>query len=59
MGRASHLPSPELEFAYRLMARSGGGIRIATLAEEIGWSRKHLVDRFGPNSVSPQNRLRG
>ena len=44
--RASHLPSPELEFAYRLMARSGGGIRIAALAQEIGWSRKHLVDRF-------------
>ena len=44
--RANHLPSPELEFAYRQLARSGGGIRIATLAEEIGWSRKHLVDRF-------------
>ena len=44
--RANHLPSPEIEFAYRLMARSGGGIRIAALAEEIGWSRKHLVDRF-------------
>lgn len=44
--RANYLPSPEIEFAWRLMARSGGGIRIATLAEEIGWSRKHLVDRF-------------
>ena len=44
--RASHLPSPELAFAYRRLALSGGGIRIATLAEEIGWSRKHLVDRF-------------
>ena len=44
--RANHRPSPELEFAYRQLTRSGGGIRIATLAEEIGWSRKHLVDRF-------------
>jgi AraC-like DNA-binding protein len=44
--RASHLPSPEIEFAYRRLARSGGATRIATLAEEIGWSRKHLVDRF-------------
>ncbi|MES2195484.1 MAG: helix-turn-helix domain-containing protein [Pseudomonadota bacterium] len=44
--RASHRPSPELEFAWRRLARSGGGIRIAALAEEIGWSRKHLVDRF-------------
>lgn len=46
VNRARYVPSPELEFAYRLMARSGGGIRISTLAEEIGWSRKHLVDRF-------------
>ena len=44
--RANHLPSPELEFAYRRLALSGGGARIATLAEEIGWSRKHLVNRF-------------
>lgn len=44
--RANYLPSPELEFAYRRLALSGGGIRIGTLAEEIGWSRKHLVDRF-------------
>ncbi|MDO8398705.1 MAG: helix-turn-helix domain-containing protein [Bradyrhizobium sp.] len=44
--RANHLPSPELEFAYHQLSRSGGRIRIAALAEEIGWSRKHLVDRF-------------
>ena len=44
--RANYLPSPELEFAYRRLARSGGGIRIGALAQEIGWSRKHLVDRF-------------
>jgi AraC-like DNA-binding protein len=60
--RASHLPSPELEFAYRRLARSGG-IRIATLAEEIGWSRKHLVDRFrsefglGPKSLARMMRF--
>ena len=61
--RANHLPSPELEFAYRQLARSGGGIRIATLAEEIGWSRKHLVDRFrsefglGPKSLARMMRF--
>ena len=44
--RANHQTSPELEFAYHRLTRSGGGIRIGTLAEEIGWSRKHLVDRF-------------
>lgn len=46
VGRAKHSPSPELAFAYRRLALSGGGIRITALAEEIGWSRKHLVDRF-------------
>jgi AraC-like DNA-binding protein len=45
-GRANHLPSPEIEFAYRRLARSAGGERITSLAREIGWSRKHLVDRF-------------
>jgi len=44
--RADHLPSPEIEFAWRRLARSAGGARIAALAKEIGWSRKHLVDRF-------------
>lgn len=46
LGRASHLPSPEIAFAYRRLALSSGGARIASLASEIGWSRKHLVDRF-------------
>ena len=45
-GRANHLPSPEIEFAYRRLARTAGGARIAALTKEIGWSRKHLVNRF-------------
>ena len=45
-GRTSHVPSPEIEFAYRRLARSSGGARIAALAGEIGWSRKHLIGRF-------------
>lgn len=44
--RASHLPSPEIEFAYRRLARTAGGAQITALAKEIGWSRKHLVSRF-------------
>lgn len=44
--RARHLPSPEIVHAYRWLARSAGRARIAALASEIGWSRKHLVDRF-------------
>jgi AraC-like DNA-binding protein len=46
VSRAHHLPSPEIAFAYRRLALSSGGARITTLAKEIGWSRKHLVDRF-------------
>ncbi|MGH6643151.1 MAG: helix-turn-helix domain-containing protein [Bradyrhizobium sp.] len=44
--RACHSPSPEIEYAYRRLARSKGGARIAALAKDIGWSRKHLVNRF-------------
>ncbi|KIU50814.1 AraC family transcriptional regulator [Bradyrhizobium sp. UASWS1016] len=44
--RANHAPSPEIASAYRRLARSAGRIRITTLAADIGWSRKHLVDRF-------------
>jgi AraC-like DNA-binding protein len=45
-GRAHHMPSPEIEFAYRRLARSAGKARIDALATDIGWSRKHLVSRF-------------
>jgi AraC-like DNA-binding protein len=44
--RANHLPSPEIAFAYRRLALTSGSARITALAKEIGWSRKHLVDRF-------------
>ena len=45
-GRANYLPSPGIAFAYRRLVLTAGGARISTLAREIGWSRKHLVDRF-------------
>lgn len=45
-GRANHLPSPEIAFAYRRLALTAGGARITALAREIGWSRKHLTGRF-------------
>ncbi|MFB9266075.1 helix-turn-helix domain-containing protein [Bradyrhizobium erythrophlei] len=46
LGRIAHMPSPEIIFAYRRLARSAGAARITVLAKEIGWSRKHLVQRF-------------
>ena len=63
VGRANHLPSPEIAFAWRRLALTAGGARIATLAGEIGWSRKHLVDRFrselglGPKSIARMMRF--
>ena len=46
LARVGRAPSPEIVFAYRRLARSAGSARITALASEIGWSRKHLVERF-------------
>lgn len=39
-------PSPEVMWAWSRMLASNGGVRIADLAADIGWSRKHLRARF-------------
>ncbi|MGH3912604.1 MAG: helix-turn-helix domain-containing protein [Pseudonocardiaceae bacterium] len=39
-------PAPELGWAWRRLAASHGRVRVATLAEEIGWSRRHFGERF-------------
>jgi AraC-like DNA-binding protein len=39
-------PSPELQRAWRLLGERGGLVRIADLAGEVGWSRRHLGQRF-------------
>jgi AraC-like DNA-binding protein len=50
--------SPEIAWAYRTVVASGGRTRIAALAGEIGWSRKHLAAKFsdaigiGPKTLS-------
>jgi AraC-like DNA-binding protein len=43
---ASHAPTPEVAWAWRQLARSGGRVSIATLGEELGWSPKRLIARF-------------
>ena len=48
----------EIAWAYDRITASGGRIRIASLADRLGWSRKHLAGRFsnaigvGPKTLS-------
>ena len=55
---ARHQPSPEIAFAYHTLMGARGDARITSLANDIGWSRKHFVRRFrgeiglGPKSVA-------
>ena len=39
-------PSPEVGRAWERLVASGGTVPIAQLAEEVGWSHKHLIARF-------------
>ena len=56
-------PSPEIAWAFDRIAATGGQARVASIAQGIGWSRKHLARRFadevglGPKSVSRIVRL--
>ena len=43
---AAAAPSSAIAWAWRQLALSGGRVRVAALAGEIGWSRKHLAQRF-------------
>lgn len=48
----------EIAWAYDRITASGGRIRIASLADRLGWSRKHLAGKFsnaigvGPKTLS-------
>ena len=37
---------PEVARAWQLLIRTGGAVPVAALAEEVGWSGRHLADRF-------------
>ncbi len=51
-------PRPEISWAYERLAGTVGRARIAAIADEIGWSRKHLARCFadeiglGPKRVA-------
>ncbi|MFG1908062.1 helix-turn-helix domain-containing protein [Kribbella sp. NPDC048928] len=38
--------SPEVGWAWQRLSRSGGAIGVQDLASEVGWSRRHLTERF-------------
>lgn len=37
---------PEVEHAWRRLKANGGNVPIGALADEVGWSRKRLIERF-------------
>jgi AraC-like DNA-binding protein len=39
-------PGPELQRAWHLVVGSGGTARVADVARETGWSRRHLTSSF-------------
>lgn len=51
-------PPRQLVEGYRWIEAAGGQIKVEKLAEHVGWSRKHLVNRFmsevgvGPKTVA-------
>ncbi|MHA6793348.1 helix-turn-helix domain-containing protein [Pseudonocardia bannensis] len=38
--------APEVGYAWDRLTATGGTLRIGALAREVGWSRRHLADRF-------------
>ncbi|RKN51299.1 helix-turn-helix domain-containing protein [Micromonospora endolithica] len=50
---------PRLVWAWRRLAGAGGPVRVGELAEEVGWSRRHLTVRFHREvGLSPRTTVR-
>jgi AraC-like DNA-binding protein len=50
-------PMPGVAWAYRALHRTGGRANIASLADEMGWSQKHLIAQFRENIGLPPKTL--
>jgi AraC-like DNA-binding protein len=44
--KAARPASPAVAWAWKQLAVSGGNASIGSLAEHVGWSRKHMINRF-------------
>ncbi|MFI7617526.1 helix-turn-helix domain-containing protein [Nonomuraea terrae] len=52
-------PPPEVAQAWRRLRETGGRLAIGELAEELGWSRRHLGERFRRETgLSPKTAAR-
>jgi AraC-like DNA-binding protein len=45
-GRGERGVLPEVGYAWDRLAETGGNLRIEELAYEVGWSRRHLAEKF-------------
>ena len=51
-------PAPrEIEWSWQRLLGSGGAVPVASLAEEVGWSRRHLAARFREHVGLPPKAL--
>ncbi|SDS76038.1 AraC family transcriptional regulator [Microlunatus soli] len=46
LANAGPVVSEHIDFAWRELSRSGGAAGIGAICREIGWSHKHLIERF-------------
>ena len=44
--REAEEPAPQVQRAWELLRASDGAVEIAALAPKVGWSRRHLAERF-------------
>lgn len=56
---AGPTPAPQVVWAWQRLCRAGGRVPIAGLAEEVGWTRRHLLTRFREQiGLSPKTAAR-